>query len=94
MVKKPPADAGHMGSIPELGRSPGVGNDNQRQYACLENSTDRGIWQATVHGGHKESDTTEGLSTQVHISVQDIAGDSVSLFILPILTSADLRSKS
>ena len=23
---------------------------------------DRGAWQATVHGGHKESDTTERLS--------------------------------
>ena len=29
------------------------------QYSCLENPTDRGVWQATVHGGHKESDTTE-----------------------------------
>ena len=25
----------------------------------LENSTDRGAWQATVYGGHKEPDTTE-----------------------------------
>ena len=32
------------------------------QYSCLENSTDRGAWQATVHGGHKESDTTEQLT--------------------------------
>ena len=24
---------------------------------------DRGAWRATVHGGHKESDTTERLST-------------------------------
>ena len=26
---------------------------------------DREAWQATVHGGHKESDTTEQLSTQI-----------------------------
>ena len=38
------------GSIPGLGRSPGVGNGNQLQYSCLENSMDRGVWQATVHG--------------------------------------------
>ena len=50
MVKKPPANAGHLGSIPGLGRSPGVGNDNQLQYSCMENSMDRGIWQATVRG--------------------------------------------
>ena len=29
------------------------------QYSCLENPMDRGIWQATMHGDHKESDTTE-----------------------------------
>ena len=30
---------------------------------ALENSMDRGVWQATVHGGHKESDTTEQLNS-------------------------------
>ena len=29
------------------------------QYSGLENSMNRGTWQATVHGGHKELDTTE-----------------------------------
>ena len=32
------------------GRSPGEGNGNPLQYSCLENSIDRGAWQATVHG--------------------------------------------
>ena len=36
--------------IPVLGRSPGEGNGNPLQYFCLENSMDRGAWQATVHG--------------------------------------------
>ena len=52
-VKNLPAhigDAGDMGSISELGRSPGVGNGNLLQYSCLENSMDRGAWQATAHG--------------------------------------------
>ena len=26
------------------------GNGNPLQYSCLENSMDRGAWQATVHG--------------------------------------------
>ena len=30
--------------------SPGEGNGNPVQYSCLENSMDRGAWQATVHG--------------------------------------------
>ena len=38
------------GSIPGLGRSPGVGNSNLLQYSGLENSMDRGAWWATVHG--------------------------------------------
>ena len=42
-------------------RSPGGGHGNPLQYSCLENSMDRGAWQATVHGVI-ELDTTEKLS--------------------------------
>ena len=35
MVKNPPANAGDLGSFPELGRSPGGGNGNPLQYSCL-----------------------------------------------------------
>ena len=41
-------NAGDLGSIPGLGRSPGGGQP--LQYSCLENPVDRGAWQATVHG--------------------------------------------
>ena len=41
--------AGDLGLIPGLGRSPGEGNGNPLQYSCLENPTDRGAWQVTVH---------------------------------------------
>ena len=53
VVKNLPANAGDVrdrGSIPVLGRSPGDGHGNPLQYSCLENLTDRGAWQATVHG--------------------------------------------
>ena len=43
-------NAGDVGSVSGLGRSPGEGNGNPLQYSCLENSTDRRAWQATVHG--------------------------------------------
>ena len=43
-------NAEDMGSIPELGRSPGEGNSNPLQYSCLENTMDRGAGWATVHG--------------------------------------------
>ena len=43
-------NAGDLGSIPGLGRSPGEGNGNPLQYSCLENPMDGGAWSATVHG--------------------------------------------
>ena len=43
-------NAGDLGSIPGLERSPREGNGNPLQYSCLENPIDRGVWQATVHG--------------------------------------------
>ena len=42
VVKNPPANAGDMGSIPGLGRSPKEGNGNPLQYSCLGNPMDRG----------------------------------------------------
>ena len=44
MVKRLPAIAGDLSSIPELGRSPGEGNGNPLQYSCLENPMDGGAW--------------------------------------------------
>ena len=61
-IKNPPVVAGNRrdtGQIPGSGRSPGEGNGNPMQYSRLENPMDRGAWQATVHRGHKELDTTE-----------------------------------
>ena len=39
-----------QGKRPGSGRSPGEGNGNSLQYSCLESTTDRGTWWATVHG--------------------------------------------
>ena len=50
VVTNSPAEVGDPGTIPGLGRSPGEENSNPLQYSCLENSIDRGAWQATVHG--------------------------------------------
>ena len=50
VVKNLPVSAGDRGSTSGFRRSPGAGNDNLLQYSWLENSMDRGAWQAPVHG--------------------------------------------
>ena len=46
VVKNPPANVGDAGDISLI---PGLGM-NPLQYSCPENSMDRGVWQAAVHG--------------------------------------------
>ena len=67
MVKNPAANAGDTGSIPGSGRSPGGGSGNPLQYSCLENPTDGGAWQATVHRVAK-SQTRLSDFTHTHIT--------------------------
>ena len=53
VVKESACSAGDTedaGSIPGSARSPGGGHGNPLQYSCLENSMDRGAWQAKVDG--------------------------------------------
>ena len=59
-------NAGDLGLIPGLGRSPEEGNSYPLQYSCLENSIDGGAWQATVHGVTK-LDMTERLTLSLSI---------------------------
>ena len=68
LVKNPSGNAGEArdtGSVPVLGRSPGGGNDNPLQYACLENSMNRSAWWATFHGVAKR------LHSSVHTHTED-----------------------
>ena len=66
-VKNLPADAGDVGSILGLERSPGEGNGNLLQCSCLENPMDRGAWWAIAHGD-AESDPTEHLTLLILLS--------------------------
>jgi len=52
VVKNLPPNVGDIrdvASVPVSGRSPGGGHGNPLQLSCLENPTDTGVWQATVH---------------------------------------------
>ena len=71
VVKNLPANAGDtrdMGSIPGLGISPGVGNDNslRGKCSCLGSPVDREAWWDKNPWNHKESDMTEWLGTHTH----------------------------
>ena len=48
--KESACNAGDLGLVSVLGRSPGGGHDNPLQYSCLENPMARGAWWATVYG--------------------------------------------
>ena len=79
MVKNVPVNAGDLGLIPVLGRSPGGGHGNPLQYSCLENPTDGGAWWAKIHGIRKSQTPLKRLSTHAKPvlsiqlrSVQDI----------------------
>ena len=52
-------NAGDLGSIPGLGRSPGGGHGNPLQYSCLENPHGQRSLMGYSPRGHKESDTAE-----------------------------------
>ena len=56
-------DAGDLGLIPGLGRSPGGGHGNSLQHSCLENPQGQRSLAGCSAQGRKESDMTKRLST-------------------------------
>ena len=76
--KESACNAGDLDSIPGLGRSPGGGNSCPLQYSCLENSIDRGAWQATVHGIAK---TPFSCLWEFIFCVYDLGGPGYCFFI-------------
>ena len=68
MVKNLPANTGDekdAGLILGSGRSSGGGHGNPLQYSCLENSMDRGAWQAMGHRVVKSQTQLKRLGTNV-----------------------------
>ena len=71
--KESTCNAGDLGLIPGLGRSPGEGKGYPLQYSGLQNSMD-----CIVHGVTKSGDTTEQLS--LHFTSLSVSPMSCSLF--------------
>ena len=64
--KESACNVGDLDLIPGLGRSPGGGHGNPLQYSCLEKPHGQRNLAGYSPSGHKESDTTEWLSTAQH----------------------------
>ena len=64
--KESTCNAGDLGSIPGLGRSPGGGYGNPLQYSCLEIAHGQRSLGGYSPWGRKEQDMTKQLSTAQH----------------------------
>ena len=64
--KESACNAGNLGLIPGLGRSPGGGHGNPPHYFCLENPHRQRSLVGYIPWGCKESDTAKQLSTHTH----------------------------
>jgi len=65
--KESACNAGDPGLIHGFGRFLEEGTGNPLQYSCLENSMDRGAWQATVQWDLKELDMTENFYFYIYV---------------------------
>ena len=66
-------NAGDLGSILRLGRSPGEGHGNPLQYSCLENPHGQRSLEGYSPWCPKEPDTTEQISKHTIVTrTQDI----------------------
>ena len=84
-------NAGDLGSIPGLGRSPGEGNGNPIQYSCLENLMDTGAWWATVHGVAK---SRTGLRDFTFTFFQCIYMESRKMVLMSLFAGQELETQT
>ena len=73
--KESASNAGDLGSIPGLGRSPGGGHGNPLQYSCLENPHGQRSLADYRPWDHKELDTTEGLIPHIYTYLMPTVAD-------------------
>ena len=93
MAKNLPANAGDVGSVPGLGRSPGGGKSTPLQYSCLGNPMDRGARWATVHGVAKsQTQFSDSTSTEMFNNVVLVSGVQQSDSAIHILVSILLQN--
>ena len=88
-VKASACNAGDLGLIPGLGRSPGERNGYPLQYSCLENPLDGGAWWATVHGVAKNRTRLSDFVSSTYFCVDTSEYVVLCLVTLSGLTLCD-----
>ena len=83
-------DAGDMGLIPGLGRSPGGGHGNPLQYSCLENPMDRGAWCTMAHRVPKSRTQLKLLG--MHTCVRGDGSGSIDGAMVVVMLSSHVTS--
>ena len=79
-------NAGDLGSVPELGRSPGEGHGNPLQNSCLENPHGQRSLVGYSPWSCKELDTTEQLSTAQDTVLSTLVASLSLLFMKTLLS--------
>ena len=80
-------NAGDLGLIPGLRKSPGEGNGNPLQYSCLENPMDGGAWWATVHRVEKSRTRLSNFTSTFTLVV------CLCILPLPLVCELNLEGK-
>ena len=77
-------NAGDVGPIPGLGRSPRERNGNPLQYSCLGNPMDRGAWLSTVYGVTKSHAQLSDYTPPPHWKDWKVEGLCLQIVLLPV----------
>ena len=88
---------GHLDLIPGSGRSNRGGNGNPRQSSCQDNPTDRGAWQAKVHGVAKSQTQRTDWSTvwtteKLHLKIWHLVYHGIFCINVDFFTCTDAKS--
>ena len=86
-------NAGDLGLIPGLGRSPEEGNGNPLQYSCLENPMDGGAWWATVHWVTKSGTQLSYFTFTFFILILKMEEKSNNFGILCLIMSRKVKTQ-
>ena len=86
-------NAGDLGLIPGMGRSPGEGNGNPLQCSCLENPRVGGAWWAAVYGVAQSRTLLKRLSSSSGIGRPGFGSSSMTRTLLQVSVALSVSGR-